>query len=228
MRLMLLLLLIFSSRAMAQCKTYIMSTKGDTLNCIDEQNKKQGKWIIHNESLRGEPGFDQEGEFKDGKKEGVWRTFSLMGDPLAIENYRWGNKNGICRYFNIAGLVREESWKAVNPENPYDTIEVPDLIDPYKVEMKVIKIEGSAVKHGTWKYYDAASGTIEKTETYFLDKLEDPNKKLLQAQAANPTDSTVIANKANAKKPKPKEVMQYEKKNSGKKKIKVRNGQTGY
>lgn len=226
MRLLWCLLLLLSLQGYSQCKTYKIGAKGDTLNCVDQQDRKQGKWVIHVESLRGEPGYEQEGEFKDDKKEGVWRTYSLMGDLEAIENYRWGYKNGINRYFNLAGLLREESWKAVNPENPYDTIQVPDLNDPYKVEMKVIKIEGTTVRHGTWKYYQPGAGTLVKTEEYVFGKLEDPNKKLLQATADNVSDSSTTAK--DGKKVKPKEVLQYEKKNSGKKKIEVRDGQTGY
>lgn len=151
-----------------------------------------------------------------------------MGDLLAIENYKWGYKNGTCRYFNLAGLVREESWKAVNPDNPYDTVEVPDLVDPYKVDLKVVKIEGTSVKHGTWTYYDPQMGTITKTEEYFLDKLQSPNKKLLVADAGADvaTDSSLQAAKPDAKN-KHAEVLQYEKKHSGKKKIRVRDGATG-
>ncbi|MGN6615996.1 MAG: toxin-antitoxin system YwqK family antitoxin [Ilyomonas sp.] len=221
-------LLIFSAAASAQCKTFKIGVKGDTLNCVDKNDLKQGKWVVYTESLRGEPGFDEEGVFKDGKKEGVWRKYSLMGDLIAIENYKWGYKNGTCRYFNLAGLMREENWKAVNPDNPYDTVEVPDLVDPYKVDLKVVKIEGTSVKHGTWTYYDPQMGTITKTEEYFLDKLQSPNKKLLakDVDANAATDSSLQAAKPDAKN-KPAEVLQYEKKHSGKKKIRVRDGATG-
>ena len=138
---------------------------------------KQGKWAIKIESLRGEPGYQENGVFKDDKKEGTWRTFSLMGDLLAVENYRWGNKDGKSQYYSLTGPVREESWKAVNPDNPYDTVDVYDPIDPYKVARQVVKIEGSSVKHGTWKFYDTQSGEVVKSENYFLDKIEDQNKR---------------------------------------------------
>lgn len=228
MRYLLLFTLLFSGNAFTQCKTYIIGAKGDTLNCVDQKNMKQGRWIIHRESLRGEPGYEEEGVYKDDKKEGTWRKYSLMGDVLAIENYKWGYKNGVCRYFNLAGLTREESWKAVNPENPYDTIEVPDLVDPYKVEMKVVKIEGTSVKHGTWNYYDPERGTIIRTEEYFLDQLQDPKKKLFAAgpTEANVEDSSLQASKPDSKK-KPAEVLQYEKKHANKKKVRVRDGATG-
>lgn len=223
MRCIAVLLLFASFTASSQYKSYILGAKGDTLNRIDKNDKRQGKWVNKVESLRGEPGYEEEGIYKDGKKEGTWRAYTLQGDLFAIENYRWGNKNGKSQYFNIAGIVREESWKAVNPENPYDTIEVPDLADPYKVEMKVIKIEGTSVKHGNWKYYDPATGRIVKTETYFLDKL-DPNAKFF-AEGKVSSDSTASNTVKAPVKTKPKEVVEFEKK-LGKKGKKVIDGRT--
>ena len=106
------------------------------------------------------------------------------------------------------------------------TIQGPDLNDPYKVDLKVVKVEGTTLKHGTWKFFDAGTGSLIKSATYVLDKLEDPNKKLLLANNAALSDSTIeplITTKA-----KPKEVLQFEKKNAGKKKTKVRDGSTGF
>jgi hypothetical protein len=199
----------------------MLSAKGDTLNCIDRSDLKQGRWVVRVDGVRGEPGYEEEGVYKDGKKEGVWRVYTLMGDLFAIERYRWGNKDGLSQYYNIAGIVREESWKAVNPANPYDTIEVPDLVNPYKVEMRVIKIEGFTVKHGKWKYFDSGNGMIVKTENWFLDKLEDPNQKSTAAQDANGSSKTTKP----AEKVKPQQVLDFEKK-IGKKKVKVIDGRT--
>jgi hypothetical protein len=215
-----------ATQATGQCKTYKIGVKGDTLNCTDLMNRKQGKWVVHVDALRGEPGYEEEGVYKNDLKEGSWRRYSLMGDLLAQENYRYGYKNGICRYFTLAGLVREESWKASNPDHPYDTVEVPDPINPYRVEMKLVKLEGHTVKHGTWNYYDPETGLITRTERYFLDQKEEPGKKLLAAAG----DSTLAASDTTAasKKVKPKEVLQFEKKNAGKKKVRVRDGMTGY
>jgi hypothetical protein len=208
-------------------KTYSIGVKGDTLNAIDAKDQRQGKWIVKAPALRGEPGYEEEGEYKDGKKEGIWRRYSLMGDVLAVESYRWGNKDGISQYFTVKGPEREESWKAVNPDNPFDTIEVPDPIDPYKVTMQVIKVEGSTVKHGVWRFYDPENGRLMKTEKYFLGKLEDPNKK--PATAAAVTDSTGLeVRKKLSDENKPKEVLEFDKKNSKKKQYKVRDGRAGY
>lgn len=218
---------ILSMSSQAQWKSFIIGVKGDTLNRMDQNNLKQGPWVTRVESLRGEPGYEEEGIYKDGKKEGLWRTYNLMGDLLVMENYKWGYKNGNCSYYNLYGLVREESWKATDPKNPYDTIDVPDL-NTDAVYKRVVKVEGFTVKHGTWNYYDPQTGAIVKTEEYVLDKLVDPKKK--NALAANgknlPDSASVKKDTTLTSKAKPKEVLDYEKKNSKKKKIKVRDGTT--
>ncbi len=221
MRLLIVPFLLLSLGLAAQCKSYKLSPKGDTLNCVDRSDLKQGRWVIRYDNVRGEPGYDEEGVFKDGKKEGTWRLYNLMGDLLAVERYRWGNKDGLNQYYSMQGVLREESWRAVNPDNPFDTIEVPDPVDPNKVQMRVIKIEGTSVKHGKWKFYDAQTGGITKSENWFLDKLEDPNS--FATVTGKSTDDAVATKPA--VKVRPKEVEAFEKK-IGKKKVKVIDGRT--
>ena len=218
------LLLLTAATSFGQCKTFIIGVKGDTLNCTDNAGLKQGKWAINTPDLRGEKGFEEEGIFADNKREGTWRRYSLQGDLLALENYKYGFKNGKSEYYSPFGeMIREESWRAVNPDYPYDTVDVYDLQDQNKITQRIVKVEGSSYRHGTWTYYDPQTGTISKTENYVLDKLQTPFNKGLAAQTLTGKDS------ANAKKiPKPAEVQAYEKKNSNKKKIKVRDGATGY
>ena len=217
--------ILFSIGANAQYKSFRISDRGDTLNAIDMKGMKQGKWIVKMGPVRGEPAYEEEGIFKNDKKEGTWRRFNEMGDLIAVENYRWGNKNGICRYFTIAGLEHEESWRAISPDKPYDTIDVPDLKDPNKFEKVVVKNDGVSKKHGTWKYYFPPTGKLVNTEKYFMDKLQEPGMD-------DSTDAFVkvkAADTAKAKSPettKPKVVLDYEKKTSGKKKA-VRDGRTG-
>jgi hypothetical protein len=222
MRWIFLLGLLISLNASSQCKDYIIGIKGDTLNCTDVHGLRQGKWIIKYEQVRGEPGFEEEGQYIDGKKEGPWRQYSLQGDLMAIENFRWGNKNGVNQYFTRNGeLIREESWRAVNPLNPYDTVEVADWEkDPLGLITKsvVVKLEGSSVKHGPWKFYEPQTGIIMKTETWVLGDIDKGPKK-----------DDIVNNTPEEKKKvaKPKEVEDFEKKNAGKKKVRVRDGRTG-
>jgi hypothetical protein len=233
MRYILILFLMISTKGFTQCRTYIIGVKGDTLNCVDMNGLKQGRWVNELPPLRGEKGYEEQGVYINSKKEGQWQQFTLDGDLLAIENYRWGNKNGRCMYYNPFGQpVREECWKAVNPDNPYDTVDIFDLRDPSKVvRREVMKLDGHTLRHGTWKYFDQDMGTIVKTEQYRLDKLvvagamEDELAPIDIGTGSNQkAASDSVAKKSIAK---PKEVMEYEKKNAGKKKVRTRTGETG-
>jgi hypothetical protein len=221
--------LLAAKPVFSQCKTYKLDAKHDTLNCTDFQNLKQGRWFVRVDNNHGEPGYQEEGVYKNSKKEGAWTTYNLMGDVLAEENYKWGYKNGVCRYYNLLGLLREESWKAIDPLNPYDTVRVYYLDNSGKYDLKIVKVESSSVKHGTWNYYNPERQTITKTEEYVIDQQVNNKKTDLQkltdslaTAKKNPPDSLSVLNKT-----KPAEVLQYEKKNSKKKKIKVRDGATG-
>ena len=231
MRYIIILLLFISTTSYSQCKDYIVGVNGDKLNCVDFNGKKQGRWVIKVESVRGERGYEEEGEFVDNMKQGIWRMFSLEGDLMAIENYRWGQKDGKNVYFNHLGqLLREESWRAIDPKNPYDTVSVYDVNDPTKIiGQQVVKLETLTVKHGVWKFYDPYKNMLESTETWYMDR---PGKKdgddLLPIEVSDTSDDALAdSDKEKKKVPKPKEVVEFEKKNAGKKKIKVRTGQTG-
>jgi hypothetical protein len=215
-------------------KSFIIGVKGDTLNRLDMSGKKQGPWVVHVAELRGERGYEEEGYYISDKKEGTWRRFSLEGDLIAVENYRWGGKDGKSIYISQQGApIREESWKAVNPDNPYDTVNVYDVNNPGKIIAKqVIKLEGYSLKHGPWKYYDVFTGRVEKTEYWYFDK---PAKKtgidddeLAPIDVTNNEDGDATAKTEDKKKAvaKPKEVVEFEKKKPGKKKITVRDGST--
>lgn len=224
-----LILLIYSG-SFGQCKTYKISSKGDTLNCTDYKGIKRGQWVVRAEALRGEPGYEEEGVFVNDKKEGTWKRFNLMGDLTAIENYRWGNKNGKCQYYSLQGLEREESWKALNPGKAMDTIDVPDPKYPDKYERVVVINEGNSLRHGTWKYYNPNFGTIIKIENYTLDQLQTGDLQLSNKVVDPIAVDSLNANgtkQADKSKLKPKEVEDFEKKNKNKKKITVRDGKTG-
>jgi hypothetical protein len=232
MRFVFVFMLLLSINVFGQYKNYIIGPKGDTLNRVDLKGKKQGPWVIHVNDSHGERGHEEEGYFVNDKKEGTWRQFSLDGDMIAIENYKWGNKNGKCQYFtNMGDLLREESWKAVNPDDPYDTVAVYDVNDPTKiVGTQIVKLEGYTLKHGTWRYFDPNVGTVIKTEKWFLDKPatgdsknDDDLKPIDVSDNSKPKSDTAVKKGT----PKPQAVLDYEKKNT-KKKIKVRDGSTSY
>ena len=77
---------IVSSAAISQYKSFNLTQDGDTVNVVDKKGLKQGKWIISVGEVRGEPGYDEEGIYKNDKKEGVWRKYTSQGDLLSVEN----------------------------------------------------------------------------------------------------------------------------------------------
>ncbi|HET6256825.1 MAG TPA: hypothetical protein VFE32_22325 [Puia sp.] len=196
----------------SQLKDYTIGPKGDTLNGVDQKDQKQGKWANHFDEVRGEPGYEEEGIYKNNRKEGLWRLYSLQGDLIGLEQYKWGNKCGICQYFGINGtLLREESWVALNPDKLYDTLVIEDIDHLDKYKTVVVKNEGAAIKDGVWKYYDPLTGTMARTETWELGKLQ----KSQAGQRALPDSTQAVA--------KPKEVLEFEKK-AAKHKIKYQDG----
>ena len=216
----LLLFLLIVSSAGAQYKSFILSPKGDTLNIVDKKNLKQGRWAISVPELRGESGYDEEGNYKDDKKNGIWRKYNSTGDILAVENYRLGGKEGVQEYFTFLGdLVRHEEWKGYNPNAPYDTIAVYGEGNNVVSKYKLVKAEQYSVPHGEWKYY-ATGGKLIKSETYDRGHLLKNN------------ESTAVVPASTDEKPKAagktQEILDYEKKYSKKKRKKLeRDGQTG-
>ncbi len=218
-----ILMLHFSVGQAQPWQKFSVTEEGDTLNRVDMHGLRQGFWLIRVEPLRLEPGYEEEGDYVDGKKQGVWKRYNLQGDMIAVERFREGYKDGLQTYFTRIGEpLREERWKYVDPKNPYDTIDVPDLDNPMLTQSKIIKLESAEVRHGEWRYFDPASGRVIKTEQYISgQKLGAP------AQIQNARNEQ--QDKTEAPKPavKPKAVEEWEKKNQGKKKVSVRDGRTG-
>ena len=219
MRGILIILVCFISiQSNGQYKSFLLTDNGDTLNRLDNNNLKQGRWKIHVNALRAQPAYDEEGAFKNNLKEGVWRKYDMYGLMFAQENYKWGNLNGLQQYLDQGRLEHEENWRSVDPDRKFDTIDVPDVYDQYKIERKIIKVESYAVPFGEWKFYDPETGRILRTEHYdALGNLYIPKKEGVPAT----TDS--IPKKI----AKPKAVEEFEKSKKGKKAIKVRDGMTG-
>ena len=204
-------LMLITTNSIAQIWTdYSLTPKGDTINRLDSKKMRQGPWVLRYEEIRGEPGYEEEGFFIDDKKNGPWLRYSLMGDLIAREFYKYGYRDGKQQYYTgIGDLLREESWKAVNPANPYDTILVPDIDQPDRLIEKVIKHEAAEVKNGNWIYYNPSTGDVVKKEFFIFGQLDKKN--------STPSPSSIPTNQkqpsaAPVKQPVPKAVQEYQKK----------------
>ncbi len=216
--LLIIMQFLFLMNGSAQYKSYKLTAERDTINAITNSGLKQGKWVIHIDEVRGEPGYEEEGLFNKDKKEGPWRLYNLTGDLIGVENYRLGGKDGIQQYYTYLGdLVREESWRAYNPDAPYDTIPIYGVGSNEIIDFKIVKAEQYSVKHGDWKYFEPGSGRMIKTEKY------DRGLLIVPGAVTAPVTATVTDK---AKKPdKTPEMLEWEKKNKGKKKA-LRDGRT--
>lgn len=208
---------LFVMNASAQYKSFQLTSEGDTINAITKDGLKSGKWIIHVDEIRGESGFEEEGVFDKDKKEGVWRIYNLKGDLIGVESYKFGGKDGIQQYYTYLGdLYREESWRGYNPDAPYDTIPVYGDGNGEVIDQKIVKAVQYSVKHGEWKYYEPGSGRLIKTEKY--------DRGFPFKNPSAPVVTTTVTDK-NKKPDKTPEMLLWEKKNKGKKKV-LRDGRT--
>ncbi len=214
------LMFLLTRPVSAQYTTFKISPKGDTLNAVDKKGLKQGKWVNTVAELRGNPGYEEEGWYKDDKKQGPWRKYNETGDLIALENYRLGGKDGNQEYFNFLGsLERHEEWRGYNPDAPYDTIAVYGSGNNEIVDYKIVKAEQYSVPHGDWKYFDQ-NGHITKLETY-------DRGRLLNDNAAKNTAVVKTTPDKPKEKVKTKEILEYEKKYSKKKRSQMeREGKT--
>lgn len=216
-RLVTLLFVLVAFNATAQYKSFKLATNGDTINIVDNKGLKQSRWVISVAPLRGEPGYDEEGEYKDDKKTGVWRLYNTTGDLIGVENYLYGGKDGLQQYYSyLGGLIREENWKGYNPASPYDTIPVYDNGNGEISSYKIVRAEQYSVKDGEWKFYNAETGEVESTEHWDRGRLvKDADDNTM---SSNGMDTTV------KKEVKPQAILDYEKNNKHKKQ---REGNTG-
>jgi hypothetical protein len=202
-------IVFFPMLGWAQYKSYDLTESGDTLNVVDKNNKKQGKWVNTIPELRGEPGYEEEGEYKNDQKTGIWRKYNSTGDLIAIENYRFGGKDGIQQYYNFLGsLLKEEEWRGYNPDAPYDTIPVYGPGNGEIIDYKIVKAEQYSVPHGTWRYFNE-DGRIMKIEKY--------ERGRIVTEPAKPAANTIAVEEKPKEKVKTKEILEYEKKYSKKK-----------
>jgi antitoxin component YwqK of YwqJK toxin-antitoxin module len=201
-------------------KSFKLNADGDTINKIDSKDRKQGKWVITKEPLRGNPGYEEEGIYKDNLKEGVFRKYSTDGDILGYETFLHDAKEGSQQYYtNLGVLEREESWRAFNPEHPNDTIPIYGTGSGEIIEYKIQKAVPYSVKHGVWKYYNPVNGELLVTETWDRNVKVVPKPK--ETTVASTGKSLDGVKKKVAKTP---EMLEWERKNKGKKVIK--NGAT--
>ncbi|ASZ13529.1 hypothetical protein KTO58_06530 [Chitinophaga pendula] len=123
-------------------------------NQTDAQKRKQGHWIEEIPGLRGEPGYSWEGDYKNGRKEGLWKKYAETGALIAQETFKNNVLDGYCTYYYTNGKKSAEGLLlATEIEGQRDTIMVIDPVTSAETPTVIVRM-GNAAKHGLWKMYD--------------------------------------------------------------------------
>jgi antitoxin component YwqK of YwqJK toxin-antitoxin module len=144
--------------------------KGDTVNRIDRNGLKQGKWIeIYQYGYNSDICHDIPNSikyYKDDKPTGVWEFYSIysmnndlqstqewISETLAYEKNYWNNKLISEGYIN--DKKKDGLWKFYDFKKHFLSAEGMYFLD---------------YKHGEWKTFNRR-GKIQSTQNYYLDQL---------------------------------------------------------
>jgi len=144
--------------------------RDEKVNLYDEQGKKHGTWVTSTGPQKGEPAFSEFGRFEHGKKLGPWYKITREGELIAIEHFKNDLLDGEVKYYDRGKLYCSGHYHGLNPVQEFDTIVV---IHPetYLESYRVVASDKGTVKHGTWKYFDPATGHTLREEEYQVDEL---------------------------------------------------------
>jgi len=80
--------------------------KGDTINRVDAQMRKQGQWIYFYDDARTQ--VKMRGEFVNNKRVGLWVKYYENGNRKHEVTYQKGKTIGPARFYYKNGIIREE------------------------------------------------------------------------------------------------------------------------
>jgi hypothetical protein len=148
---------------------FIISSSGDTINRTDDNNLRQGNWILKSGGDFDEPLQTEVGLYIHGKKFGQWKTFE-GGSLVRDENYYNNSLDGKSMYFENGILVAIANYYASHRTGESDTIVVVNPITEVE-KIMVVKTEGTSYRDGEWRYFSPNSGKLTKLELYAVDQL---------------------------------------------------------
>lgn len=188
--------------------SYEILNSGDTVNRIDSKKQKTGKWLITKEAKYGEDGWMEFGVYDKNNKIGIWKTYTLEGQILSVENFKSGNKDGEAKYFDNGKLFCIGNYLALKSKYEYDTIMVEDPITNISKPIR-IKTDVGFVRHGLWTYYKTGSNKIEKVIEFQADEI------VYEKEYLTKTDSLFLESKKkklpNYSKQEPEQVWHFDK-----------------
>lgn len=144
--------------------------KRTKMNQFDEQGKKTGTWLNNMPAYKGEEAYTEFGSYLQGMKTGLWYKMNAQGNLLAIENFKKDFFDGEVKYFTNGQVAVIGLYRALNPDVVIDTIMVEEPVTGEQFLVPVFADRGT-VRHGTWRFYNEHTGSIQKVEEYQVDSL---------------------------------------------------------
>lgn len=109
------LIILFVACKVSLAQSYEL-LENDTINYVDANNLKQGKWVVKN-SIKKLPGYKddqvvEEGHYKDSKKTGIWKQFFPSGKTKNEITFTNNRPSGYAKFYYENGGVQEEGqWE---------------------------------------------------------------------------------------------------------------------
>ncbi|MGX5816788.1 toxin-antitoxin system YwqK family antitoxin [Chitinophaga lutea] len=172
------------------CAGLAVSASAQDVNKTDAKKRKQGPWVEQVESIRGEPGYSWEGVYKNDRKEGVWKKYTINGDLMAEETFLQGALQGLCKYYYPNGKISATGQMiAIDLEGQKDTVVTIDPVSGEESLMEVVR-KGNSVRQGEWRLYDEDGNMVR--ETYERGELSS------SAQVNRPRNTAPLPHEAGA------------------------------
>lgn len=150
-------------------KSYRVLPNGDTINRVDLNNKRQGKWLM--ESFDDLDQFQYTyTEFVNNVQQGKCLKTNRDGVPVSEENYKNGLRDGEARYFEGGHLICVGNYLALRATYEYDTVWVEN---PETNQLRPVRIKSNrgSVRHGYWTYYHPGTKQLARVLEYQADSL---------------------------------------------------------
>lgn len=108
-----IILFLLASFLFSKAQSFEMAVNlTDTVNLINSESKKQGKWIVWGASKKGscyEPRqIIEEGMYKDNRRIGTWMEYHCNGNLKMKVAYISGRPNGHVSFYFGNGELRED------------------------------------------------------------------------------------------------------------------------
>jgi len=118
-RLIAILLLFIGYLAQAQRSGWISYDLylGDTVNVIEKNNIKQGRWVLLGKDKKGKKykfyknsQIVEDGNYSEGKRIGVWKSYHQTGKLESEIRYVNDEADGVAKFYNREGRLTAEGY----------------------------------------------------------------------------------------------------------------------